>query len=208
MLTARRTTRAFATGEPITVAELDAVLRYVFGCHGRGSTVPGVVCVKRTSPSGGGLHPIDAYPVVTAVDGIAPGVYHYDAGAHALSPVQRLPAADARQLATEFMAGQSYFGAAAVSIVLSARFDRNHWKYRRHPNAYAGILVDAGALIQTLYLVCTELGLGAFTTIALNGPEIERRLGLDGIHEGAIAIAGCGRRDDAGSPLEMPYGLA
>jgi hypothetical protein len=50
------------------------------------------------------------------------------------------------------MAGQSFFGAAHVSFVLTARFARNHWKYRGHDRAYAGMLMDAAHLSQTLYL--------------------------------------------------------
>ena len=83
------------------------------------------------------------------------------------------------------MSGQDYFGAAHVSFVLAARFYRNHWKYRRHPRAYAGILMDAAHLSQTLYLVAAELGLGAYMTIAINGRDIEERLGLDGVEAGA-----------------------
>jgi hypothetical protein len=41
--------------------------------------------------------------------------------------------------------------------------------------------------------VCTELGLGAFVTAAVNGANIEEQLGLDPFTEGALAICGCGR---------------
>src|SRR5437588_12277835 len=106
-------------------------------------------------------------------------------------------------MATSFMCGQSYFGSAHVSFVLTARFFRNHWKYRRHQRAYAGILMDAAHLSQTLYLVSGELGLGAFITIAINSRDIEEHLGLDGVSEGVIAMTGCGRRAPGESPLEV-----
>jgi putative peptide maturation dehydrogenase len=186
--------------------DLDAVLRYVFGCHGYTSRVDGVVCIKRTSPSGGGLHPITAYPIITNVEGIAPGVYYYNAGDHSLALIHALSADEARELATQFACGQDYFAAAHVSFVLAARFYRNHWKYRRHPRAYAGMLMDAGHLSQTLYLIAAELGIGAFVTIAINGRDIEERLELDGVEDGALAICGCGPRAERSSPLEPEFG--
>jgi putative peptide maturation dehydrogenase len=202
-LTARRTTRSFDPDVPMTLAQLDGVLRYVFGCHGFGTTTAGVVCIKRTSPSGGALHAIEAYPIVSNVTGVRPGIYHYNVRDHALTQLSELGPSEARRLATSFMCGQSYFGAAHVSMVLTARFYRNHWKYRRHQKAYAGLLMDAAHLSQTLYLVSAELGLGAFVTIAINARDIEERLGLDGISEGVIAMTGCGPRAPGESPLDL-----
>jgi putative peptide maturation dehydrogenase len=201
----RRTTRAFDPERSMSLDDLDTVLRYVFGAHGYASRVEGVVSIKRTSASGGGLHPITAYPIIANVEGVAPGLYHYNAGDHSLALVSSLSTEQAHELATAFMSGQSYFGAAHVSFVLAARFYRNHWKYRRHPRAYAGILMDAAHLSQTLYLVAAELGLGAFVTIAINGRDIEERLGLDGVDAGPIAVCGCGPRAPRSSPLDPRF---
>jgi putative peptide maturation dehydrogenase len=205
VLLARRTTRAFDPEVPMTTAQLDTVLRYVFGCHGYGTTVADTVCIKRTSPSGGALHPIDAYPIISRVDGVAPGIYHYNVRDHTLGLLLELNAVEAQTLTTSFMCGQRHFGTAAVSFVLTARFSRNHWKYRRHQKAYAGILMDAAHLSQTLYLVAAELGLGAFVTIAINSRDIEGQLGFDGVGEGVVAMAGCGPRTPGESPLELRF---
>jgi putative peptide maturation dehydrogenase len=193
LLTRRRTTRAFDSSRRLTVDELALVLRYVFGVHGYASMLDQVVTLKRTSPSGGGLHPVEAYPVVADVEGIEPGIYHYRARDHALEPIETLASSEeARALATDFMCGQAYFGSAHVTFVLAARFERSHWKYRDHDKAYPAMLMDAAHLSQTLYLLATSLGLGAFVTAAVNGANIEERLGLDGYSEGVLAVAGCG----------------
>jgi len=191
-LLARRTVRSFDLNSSMTVEQLSTVLRYVFGYHGFADTVPEVVCVNRTSPSGGAMHPVEAYPIITDVADIEPGIYHYDCRAHSIELIESLDQREGRRLATSFMSGQSHLGAAHVSFVLTARFERNHWKYRWHQRAYAAILMDAAHLSQTLYLVSTELGLRAFVTVAINGRDIEERLGLDGIGEGVIAVTGCG----------------
>jgi putative peptide maturation dehydrogenase len=207
-LLARRTTRSFDAGASMTVAQLDTVLRYVFGCQGYATTVADTVCIKRTSPSGGALHPVDAYPIVCRVAGVEPGVYHYNVRDHTLGLLQELAPGEGERMATAFMCGQRHFGTAAVSFVLTARFARHHWKYRRHQRAYAGVLMDAAHLSQTLYLVAGELGLGAFVTIAINGGDIERELGLDGVGEGVVAMTGCGPRAAGESPLELRFTAA
>ena len=202
----RATARAFDRGVPMTTDQLSTLLFYVFGAHGFARTLGDAVIMRRTSPSGGGLHPVEAYALISNVSGIAPGAYHYSVEHHALDPLFALSADAARATATDFTCGQSYFGEAHVSFVLSARFSRAHWKYRRHEKAYAAILMDAAHLSQTLYLVSAQLGLGAYVTVAVNGRDIEARLGLDGWAEGVVAMAGCGpRRPAEHSPLEPPF---
>lgn len=202
----RRTTRAFDPDRAVTLDELATVLRYVVGVHGYAPVLGDVVTLKRTSPSGGGLHPVEAYPVVADVEGVEPGIYHYATGEHALELVEPLEsAAEARSLATTFMCGQTYFGSAHVFLVLAARFARNHWKYRNHHKAYPAMLMDAAHLSQTLYLVATEIGLGAFVTAAVNGATVEERLGLDGYREGVLAISGFGPPAAEPSPFDPEF---
>jgi SagB-type dehydrogenase family enzyme len=88
---------------------------------------------------------------------------------------------------------------------LAARFDRAFWKYRNHPKAFGALLMDAAHLSQTLYLVATELGLGAFVTAAINNVDIEERLGLDGYEEGVLAVCGCGRPAAEPSPFDPEF---
>ena len=64
LLPKRKTTRAFDEERALFTEELSIVLRSVFGVHGSATALPGVVTLKRTSPSGGGLHPVEAYLLV------------------------------------------------------------------------------------------------------------------------------------------------
>jgi putative peptide maturation dehydrogenase len=207
LLGERKTTRGFDRSSPLTLDELAVVLYYVFGYHGYTREPQDLVFMKRTSPSGGSLHPIEAYPLVTSVEGVEPGIHHYNGHDHTLELVCPLETVEAIELATRFVCGQSYFGCAHVSFLLTARFHRSFWKYRKHQKAYAAILMDAAHLSQTLYLVAAELGLGAYVTVAVNGHDIEERLGLDGVAEGAIAVCGCGRPAPAGwlEPDFVPF---
>lgn len=205
VLLRRRTTRSFARGASVALWELAVVLRYVFGYQGYAPLLGQVNTLKRTSPSAGGFHPIEAYPVITSVDGIKPGLYHYDAAEHALELLTPLGSEEARATATQFVCGQTYFGEAHVSIVLAARFERAFWKYRNHRKALAALHMDAAHLSQTLYLVATELGLGAFVTAAVNNADIEERLGLDGFGEGVLAVCGFGRSAAERSPFDPEF---
>ena len=193
VLLRRRTTRSFDRTAPLAQWELAVVLRYVFGYHGYAPLLGQVTTLKRTSPSAGGFHPVEAYPLIMAVDELDPGLYHYNPAQHALELLAPLGVDEARAVANAFVCGQTYFGDAHVLLVLTARFDRAFWKYRNHRKALTALMMDAAHLSQTLYLVATELGLGAFITAAINNVDIEERLGIDGYREGVLAVCGFGR---------------
>jgi putative peptide maturation dehydrogenase len=191
----RRTTcRNFDTNVPLSARTLALVLHRTFGEQGREEIEPGAVALKKNHPSGGGLHPLEAYVVVQRVDGVDSGLYHYNVESHALDRLPESSALDLAAFAREMVAGQHYFSDAAVLLVIAARFPRSSWKYRKHPKIYRAILIEAGHVSQNLYLTATELGLGAYVTAAINEVEIEQAFGLDALLEGPIAVCGFGPR--------------
>lgn len=203
----RRTTRAFDPDRGLALDDLTTVLRYVFGAHGY-ERVGDLLALAKTSPSGGATHAIEAYPLIVNVRGLDSGLYHYNVASHSLELLEKLDRGSAGELVDEFTCGQFWFRGAHVLFVLAARFRRSFWKYRNDDRAYGVLLMDAGHLSQTLYLVCTELGLGAFVTAYVNDRNIEDRLGLDGVSEGVLALCGCGIPSAKRSPLEpeiLPY---
>ena len=125
-----------------------------------------------------------------SVAGLESGIYHYLASEHQLELVAATDPEESRQLVERATAGQWFFADADVAFVLTARFARSFWKYRRHAKAYRTLLLDAGHLSQTFYLVCTALGLGPWVTAALDDAAIERALGLDPMLEGVMAVCG------------------
>lgn len=207
ILLRRKTTRMFDTQTPMTVEEIATILYYVWECHGYSPIFEDIVGLKKTSPSGGGLHPIEVYPLIHNVEGLDTGLYHYNTENHSLEFMINMNQDEVAELANEFTAGQSFPRWAHALFIMTARFYRNFWKYRRHDKAYSVILMDAAHLSQTFYLVCAELGLGAFFTAAINSVNIDRKLGLDGIQEGAIAICGCGKqlKKNEFDPEFLPY---
>jgi putative peptide maturation dehydrogenase len=192
VLRRRRTDRLFDPTRALSRRDLGTILDAVYGCHGIYRISEGLSVIKRTSPSGGSMHPIEVYPLVLRVEGLPAGLYHYRVADHSLARMRRLRLAEARSWADEFAAGQPFARDASVLFLLTARFRRTFWKYPQHPKAYRVLLMDAAHLSQTFYLVCTDLGLGAFFTAAISEVNIERRLGLNDLEEGAIGISACG----------------
>jgi SagB-type dehydrogenase family enzyme len=107
--------------------------------------------------SGGGSYELELYLAVDKCEGLARGFYHYDAGAHALVAIE----VRANELNSLLMAAEFAMAASAppqILITIAARFGRVSWKYSSI--AYALILKDVGALMQTFYLMATDMGLG------------------------------------------------
>ena len=192
LLVRRASARVFARERRLALRELAVLLRYVWGVHGSYPLARGGHGFRKTSPSGGSLHPVEVYPLLLDAEGFAAGLYHYRPDVHALELLEGLDADEARALAVEFTAGQRYFADAQALFVMTSRFYRNFWRYVRHDKAYAAQLMDAAHLSQTFYLVCTELGLGPFVTVAINNANVDDRLGLRALEEGSVAICGCG----------------
>jgi putative peptide maturation dehydrogenase len=203
LLAKRKTCRNFDAAAEVSAADLATMLHRVWGAIGTLELAPGAIAVKKNSPAGGGLHAVEAYVLVQRALGLAPGLYHYLALEHALEPLQALTAEEAAALAHRFVAGQHWFANVPVMVVMTARFDRIFWKYRRHTKAWRVVHLDVGHLSQTMYLSAADLGLGAFVTAAINDREVERALELTPMREGAIAIVGFGPRAAQTLTLEL-----
>ena len=202
LLGRRVTCRNFDEDRPLPGAMLAQLLQRVFSVQAQVHACEDTVFFKKTSPSGGGLHPVEAYLVVQNVEGVAPGLYHYHALDHALEPLPS-PGLPLREFAMQAVAHQHWFADAHVLVLLAPRFDRTFWKYRHHAKAYRVIALEAGHLSQTLYLSATEAGLGAFITGAINEVPVEQAFGLDPIRDGVMAICGFGWRGESMETTEL-----
>ncbi|MET0581876.1 MAG: putative peptide maturation dehydrogenase [Pseudoxanthomonas sp.] len=193
LLARRATCRNFDEERPLPFALFAQLMERVFSAQSHVRVSDDTVFLKKTSPSGGGLHPVEAYLIVQHVEGLAPGLYHYHSTSHALEPLPS-PGQPLRELAMHAVAEQDWFANAHVMVLMAPRYDRSFWKYRNHAKAYRAITLEAGHLSQTLYLSATEAGLGAYITCAINEVPLEQVFGLDPISEGALAICGFGWR--------------
>lgn len=186
-LHARRTHRQFAGGK-VSLENVARLLQTTWGVQGYFQAgVLGRVPYK-TSPSAGARHPGEVYLMALRVEGLESGIYHYQAEDHCLA---RLPGRATPRIATAYCAHQPYFGRAAALFIMTAVFARTMWKYGR-ARAYRTVLLETGHLCQTFCLTATRLGLAPFCTAALKDSLIEQDLGLDGISESVLYVAGIG----------------
>jgi SagB-type dehydrogenase family enzyme len=187
VLKSRRTWRKYGRGAA-TLEALAQALELTFGIQGW-VDVPGLGPVAmKTSPSGGCLHPIEAYVLVQRVKGLKRGIYHYNAERHELEGLRK---GITRRTLERNLGSQWWFAKGAFLVLMTAVFGRTKWKYD-FPRAYRAILLEAGHLCQTFCLTATWLGLAPFCTIAQTDTRWEKWLGIDGVRESIIYVAGAG----------------
>ena len=186
VLDARRSARRHGAHPP-SLSQLAEFLFYsarVREHRAADASLPGFDYTLRPSPSAGACHALELYLVVQHCEGIDAGMYHYDPARHAL---ERLTTStDHRdRLMAGVQTGEMTPADAHVLIVIAARFARATWKYEGL--AYANLLKDAGALLQTMYLVATAMGLGACALGAGDMNAFADATGLSPWQEGSVA---------------------
>ncbi|MEU1527124.1 SagB family peptide dehydrogenase [Nocardia rhamnosiphila] len=188
VLQKRRTARRFADA-PITEAQLSTILYYGWGSTFNIENPLGDVFLRKTSPSGGSLHPIEVYPVVLNVDGIAEGLYHYSVRRHALEEIKL---GSPREWIVEACGDQAWVAEAGAVFLCTAFLPRTAWKYDYSRVARA-VMSEIGYTGQSALLTATWLGLGTFTTIALRDEIWEEKLELNAVREPVLSIVGVGQ---------------
>lgn len=143
----------------------------------------------RTIPSSGALFPIEVYPVLFRVAGVAPGVYHYDVQRHRLELVRP---GDFRREVFQAAVSQEMVLHTSLVLVLTGVFARVQWKYV--DRAYRYLLLEAGHLGQNVYLAATALGLAPCGIGAFFDDDLNRLLGVDGRDEATVYLLAVGPR--------------
>ena len=185
----RRTWRKFGPAA-VSLETLAQTLELTFGIQGW-VNVPGVGrAAMKTSPSGGALHPMEAYVVGRRVEGLRSGIYHYDSEQRQLDWIRR---GVAKKPLQKSLGHQWWFANAAFLVVMTAVVARIQWKYD-DPRAYRVLLAEAGHLGQTFCLTATWLGLAPFCTMAMADTQWEEWLGIDGVRETVLYVVGAGTR--------------
>lgn len=201
ILNERHSTRDFDDRAPIALAELsrflDAAARVYSTVEkpldldadpaGGGPTLKHTI---RPYPSGGASYELELYLAVDKCEGLPRGFYHYDAGGHTLVRIEvREPEFEALLKGAEFAMGAS--AVPQILITIAARFSRVSWKYSSI--AYALILKDAGVLLQTRYIMATDIGLGGCAIGTTNIDLFAKMTGLEFHVEGPVGQFALGR---------------
>jgi SagB-type dehydrogenase family enzyme len=202
----RHSTRTFDDQRPITLAELARFLDGTARVQSRMRNKlhlcdggPVINYALRPYPSGGAAYELEIYLAIDKCEGLARGFYHYDAGGHALVPINvRKNELEALLMGAEFAMGAP--AAPQILITVTARFGRISWKYSSI--AYSLILKDVGVLIQTFYLMATDMGLGGCAIGSVNIDLFAKMTGIEFNVEGPVGQFTIGR----GTKPETPRG--
>lgn len=196
LLRERHSTRDFDDQHPVTLVELaqflDTTARVLSEWRSGADFDDGleVTYSSRPYPAAGSAYELELYLAVSNCEGLARGLYHYDAGGHALVAID----ASAKQLQALSMAAEFAMDASGppqILITIAARFGRISWKYSSI--AYSLILKDVGCMIQTFYLAATEMGLGGCAIGTSNIDLFARTTGLEFHVEGPVGQFALGR---------------
>jgi len=178
---------------PVTLPALATLLYYTAGVTKKKTYPGGGEMLFRAAASTGALYQTEVYAVVGEVEGLAPGLYHFCPGDFAL---RRLREGDVRRALAAAAADES-LARRAFTVVLSAIYWRNTWKYQAR--GYRHLFWDSGTMLANLLAVGGALGLAPRLLTGFVDSEVNRLLGLDADREAALELVALGR-DTAAAP--------
>lgn len=130
----------------------------------------------RAAPSAGALFSGELYVLARSVQGLAPGVYHYDPDQERLDALGPLPA----------ISGAPSAGNADAVVVLTSVIGRTAYKYR--DRAYRYVTADAGHLLENLRVASQSARLQARLAPRFDESLMARTLGVDDVEEIVLAV--------------------
>ncbi|MBI4794406.1 MAG: SagB/ThcOx family dehydrogenase [Deltaproteobacteria bacterium] len=134
----------------------------------------------RTAPSAGATYPLEIYLVAgeRGVTGLAPGIYRYRSGDHALELTLQ---GDHRAAVARACLSQSWMATAPVMVVFAAEFRRCTARYGDRGVMYTHM--EVGLAGENLFLQAEALGLSAGIVGAFTDKAVSQTLKLPREHE-------------------------
>ena len=119
--------------------------------------------------------------------------------------IRRVRRGDMTARLRAWMPQSGYFAKAGFLVVLTAVLERQVWRYP-YARAYRAALAEAGHACQTFCLAATWRGLAPFCLMGLDDAAIEQDLGIDGVRETVLYVAGAGTRPRGTAWAPRPRG--
>ncbi|MCR6850385.1 SagB/ThcOx family dehydrogenase [Bacillus sp. IBL03825] len=142
--------------------------------------------VAKTSPSGGSRHPTEVYPIVLSVDGLIPGLYHYNVKNHSLELLRE-------NFYEEFVKkhiithpSRPAFKPTVVYLYTTI-FERSMYRYRE-PRSYRVMNYDLGHLMQTTAYLASAINRSSYRGYSLHDSILDDFLDIDGIYESVMSF--------------------
>jgi SagB-type dehydrogenase family enzyme len=180
--------------ERLTLTALTALLYYTAGVTRKKTYPGGGEVLFRAAASTGALYQTEVYVVAGDVEGLEAGVYHFCPGDFTL---RRLRSGDVRGPLAEAAADPS-IARRAATVVLSAIYWRNTWKYQAR--GYRHLFWDSGTMLANALAVGGALGLAPVVVTGFVDADVNRLLGLDPEREAALELLPIGPAGAAATP--------
>jgi SagB-type dehydrogenase family enzyme len=187
----RRVSRRGFADRAVAAEALAALLHAGYGVtHVLESDTSAPVVPLRSVPSGGALYPLELFVVVVRVDGLAPGLYHFDPSRESLERVRADACADD---VTGLSTYPEIVSRCAVLFLIAAVFGRTRFKYGLRGYRFA--LLEAGHVAQNVVLAATALDLACVPLGGFYDRRADAFLGLDGVNESTVYTIAVGAPD-------------
>ncbi|HWE03340.1 MAG TPA: SagB/ThcOx family dehydrogenase [Tepidisphaeraceae bacterium] len=128
----------------------------------------------RTCPSSGALYPYEIYVAVFGVEGLEPGLYHYNVKDFTLCKLR-----DGLVTLATIKRGRpdlNFLKSVPAAILVSTIFWRSAWRYRQR--GYRMALLDAGHLVQNLVAAANGLGIATNPRLQVNDKNMRELIGI------------------------------
>lgn len=177
-------------GDALDKSMLARLLYYAFGEVGKRHMRVTGQHVRKTVPSGGARHPIEAYLIIKDVPDIDAGIYHYNVKDHALTSCLSLSSESAHQVIREkILLDDNRPGFDfSLAILYSCVFARSMFRYRES-RSYRVMHYDMGHLTQNLTFLAKGYGLNLYCGYSCHEKPLEKMIGLDSYMESIIAYS-------------------
>jgi SagB-type dehydrogenase family enzyme len=196
------TLQALASPAPaatrLTLSALTTVLYYSAGVTKKKTYPGGGEVLFRAAASTGALYQTEVYVVAGDVEGLDPGLYHFCPGDFTL---RRLRQGDVRGTLAAAAADPS-LARRAATLVLSAIYWRNTWKYQAR--GFRHLFWDSGTMLANALAVGDALGLGPSLVTGFVDDAVNHLLGVDAEREAALEMLALG---PAGATAPVPARL-
>jgi len=186
MIVNRRSVRQF-TGRAVSLNEISVLMRNTYGITGRQMLQYNIEQILRAVPAGGALYPLELYVASFDVEGLEPGVYHYNVQKHSLEHVR------SGQFQTELGKAFFYeemFKKVSAQIIITGVLKRSYLKYGER--SYRFMTLEAGHVGQNLVLSAVAMNLGCLMLGGYIDDDVNNILEIDGVNESTLYGAAIG----------------
>lgn len=187
--------RAVPRAPRLTLEQLAALLYLSAGVTKKKSYPGGGEVLFRAAASTGALYQTEVYVAVGDVEGLPPGLYHFNPGDFAL---RRLREGDLRSALAE-AAAEPALARRAATVVLTAIYWRNTWKYQAR--GFRHLYWDSGTMLANLTAVAHALGQAPRLLAGFVDRDVNHLLGVDADREAALELVALGPEGAPAPPI-------